>query len=113
MLTVGFGQQLPVGVTFSSCTVSAEPGPASSAVKDTQAGATDTLSGNATINTQPLTINTPNGPMIETPGQAISQQVAGGLPGANYVYRFRATGTDGNTYEADVLQFVVAYVPTP
>lgn len=113
-LTVGFSQQLPAGVTLTSPVVTAEPGTASSTVKDNQAGATATLGGQpATINSQNVSISTPNGPVVQTPGQAISQSVSAGLSGANYVYRFKATGTDGLTYEADVAQFVVPYVPTP
>lgn len=112
-LTVGFSQQLPAGVTLSACTVTAEVGPTSTTVEETQAGATATLLGSGAINSQPLSIPTPNGPVPQAPGQAISQQVTAGLSGANYVYRFKATGTDGNTYEADVLQFVIPYVPTP
>src|SRR5579862_5661401 len=112
-LTVGLSPQLAAGVTLESCAVTAEPGPASSTVKDTLAGATSTLSGSPTINTQVLIIDTPTGAVAQTPGQAISQQVTGGLVGANYVYRFKAVGSDGNTYEADVLQLVVPYVPTP
>jgi hypothetical protein len=112
-LTVGFSQQLPAGVTLASCSVTAEPGPASSTVKDTQSGASATLSGSPAINTQTLTINTTNGPVVQAAGQAISQQVTVGLTGANYVYRFQATASDGDTYEADILQFVVPYVPTP
>jgi hypothetical protein len=82
-------------------------------MKDTQSGANATLSGAAVINSSPLTINTPNGPVVQSAGQAISQQISAGLAGANYVYRFKGAGTDGNTYEADVIQFVVPYVPTP
>jgi hypothetical protein len=112
-LTIGFSQQLPTGATLTSCSVTAEPGPASSTVKDTQSGATATLSGLPVINIAALTINAPNGNALQSPGQAISQQVTSGLSGANYVYRFKAAGSDGNTYEADLLQFVVPYVPTP
>jgi hypothetical protein len=112
-LTVGFSQQLPAEITLASCTVTAELGPTSSTVRDTQAGAAETLTGSATVNTTPLTITTPSGPVIQSIGQAISQQVTAGLVGANYVYRFKGAGTDGNTYEADVQQFVVPYVPTP
>jgi hypothetical protein len=112
-LTVGFSNQLAAGVTLASCSVTAEPGPAPATVKDSQAGATATLSGSASINSQALSIPTAVGAVIETPGQSVSQTVDGGITGANYVYRFKATGTDGLVYEADVLQFVVPYVPTP
>jgi len=110
-LTVGFSQDLPAGVTISSAIVTAETGPSPCTVKDANPSAT--LSGAAFVNTQPLSINTPNGPVVQAAGHAVLQVITSGVTGMNYVYRFKCTGSDGKTYEADVQQFCTAYVPTP
>jgi len=110
-LTVGFSNQLAAGVTLVSCSVTAEAGPTKTTVTDPSPGGT--LAGSASINSAPVTIATPNGPVLQAPGQAILQAVQAGLISANYVYRFKGVDTNGLTYEADVQQFVLSYVPSP
>lgn len=112
VVTVGFSTRpLAAGVTITSATVTAEAGPLPSTVKDPNPSGT--LLGSPAINSQPLTIQTPAGPVVVPTGQAISQQVQAGVAGANYVYRFKAVLSDGTMAEEDVLQVVSTYVPNP
>lgn len=121
VLTVNFNTRgWPAGVTVQSVSVTAENGPYESSVQDPSPS--NTLKGAPSVNSSTATFFIPSGVIangaaigetITVPANmAVSQQVQNGLSGANYVYRFKVTRTDGGTDEEDVVQRVTSWFPT-